>query len=85
VQNQPGAHVVLQRNDRTRPPEEDLVAAASLAALHSKAKNSVKVTVDYTQRKHVRKRPGAAPGLVFYTHPKSLYVAPAVGANVRQL
>jgi predicted ribosome quality control (RQC) complex YloA/Tae2 family protein len=79
VQNQPGAHVILQRNDRERPPEEDLVAAASLAALHSKAKNSAKVTVDYTQRKHVRKRPGAAPGLVFYTHPKSLYVEPAVG------
>jgi predicted ribosome quality control (RQC) complex YloA/Tae2 family protein len=76
VQNQPGAHVILQRNDRTEPPQEDLVMAASLAALHSKAKNSPKVTVDYTQRKHVRKRPGAAPGLVFYTHPKSLFVTP---------
>jgi predicted ribosome quality control (RQC) complex YloA/Tae2 family protein len=77
VQNQPGAHVILQRNDRTPPPEKDITAAAALAALHSKARNSPKVTVDYTQRKYVRKRPGAAPGLVFYTHPKSLYVAPA--------
>jgi predicted ribosome quality control (RQC) complex YloA/Tae2 family protein len=76
VQNQPGAHVILQRSDRSSPPNEDVVAAASLAALHSKAKNSPKVTVDYTQRKYVRKRPGAAPGLVFYTHPKSLYVSP---------
>ena len=77
VQNQPGAHVILQRHDRQAPPQEDLVAAAALAALHSKAKNSPKVTVDYTQRKYVRKRPGAAPGLVFYTHPKSIFVAPA--------
>lgn len=77
VQNQPGAHVILQRHDRTPPPESDITAAAALAALHSKAKQSPKVTVDYTQRKYVRKRPGAAPGLVFYTHPKSTYVAPS--------
>ncbi|HLI96688.1 MAG TPA: NFACT RNA binding domain-containing protein [Candidatus Baltobacteraceae bacterium] len=76
VQNQPGAHVILQRHDREEPPDEDVLAAASLAALHSKAKNSPKVTVDYTQRKYVRKRPGAAPGLVFYTHPKSVHVEP---------
>lgn len=77
VQGQPGAHVILQRGDKSEPPPEDLRIAAALAALHSKAKNSPKVTVDYTQRKHVRKRPGAAPGLVFYTHPKSLLVEPS--------
>lgn len=77
VQNQPGAHVILQRHDREQPPDDDVMTAACLAALHSKAKNSPKVTVDYTHRKYVRKRPGAAPGLVFYTHPKSVYVSPA--------
>jgi predicted ribosome quality control (RQC) complex YloA/Tae2 family protein len=77
VQNQPGAHVILSRGDKEQPPQEDLVTAASLAALHSKAKNSPKVTVDYTLRKYVRKRPAAAPGLVFYTHPKTLLVVPA--------
>lgn len=76
VQNQPGAHVILQRDDRARPPESDVLAAAALAALHSKAKTSPKVTVDYTLRKYVRKRPSAAPGLVFYTNPKSVYVSP---------
>jgi predicted ribosome quality control (RQC) complex YloA/Tae2 family protein len=76
VQNQPGAHVILQRDDKMPAPEEDVLAAASLAALHSKAKNSPKVTVDYTQRKFVRKRPSSAPGLVFYTQPKSVYVEP---------
>ena len=83
VQNQPGAHVILQRDDRTPPPQEDLLAAAALAALHSKAKNSAKVTVDYTQRKHVRKRPAAAPGLVFYTRPQSLVVSPRQPAELR--
>jgi predicted ribosome quality control (RQC) complex YloA/Tae2 family protein len=78
VQGQPGAHVVLQRDDKTPPPREDILAAASIAAFHSKAKESPKVAVDYTQRKHVRKRPAAAPGLVFYTHPKSVLVSPAI-------
>ena len=77
VQNQPGAHVILQRDDREVPAQEDVLTAAALAALHSKAKQSPKVTVDYTERKHVRKRPSAAPGLVFYTRPRSVRVEPA--------
>ena len=81
VQNQPGAHVILQRDDKTPAPQSDIATAASLAAFHSKAKNSSKVTVDYTQRKHVRKRPAAAPGLVFYTHPKSVLVEPSDAAE----
>ena len=83
VQNQPGAHVILQRDDRAQPPQDDVLAAAALAALHSKAKTSPKVTVDYTQRKHVRKRPSAAPGLVFYTNPKSVYVSPSAPAELQ--
>jgi predicted ribosome quality control (RQC) complex YloA/Tae2 family protein len=82
VRNQPGAHVILQRDDKLPPPQEDIEAAASLAALHSKAKNSPKVTVDYTQRKHVRKRPSAAPGLVFYTHSKSVLVEPGTPKSI---
>jgi len=81
VQNQPGAHVILQRDDKAPPSHDDILAAAALAAVHSKAKNSPKVTVDYTQRKHVRKRPSAAPGLVFYTHPKSVHVQPSEPIN----
>lgn len=73
---QPGAHVILQRDDRCDPPDEDILVAAQLAALHSKGSSSAKVTVDYTHRKHVRKRPNAAPGLVFYTNAKSLLVEP---------
>lgn len=76
ARNTPGAHVILQRGDRAPPPAEDLELAASLAAYFSRAKESPKVNVDYTLRKHVRKRPSAAPGLVFYTEAKTLIVAP---------
>ncbi|MHB8433788.1 MAG: NFACT RNA binding domain-containing protein [Candidatus Tyrphobacter sp.] len=72
----PGAHVILARDDRSEPPAEDLELAAALAAAHSKARESVAVTVDYTQRKHVRKQPNAPPGLVFYTEATSIVVAP---------
>jgi predicted ribosome quality control (RQC) complex YloA/Tae2 family protein len=76
VQGQPGAHAIVQRDDRNEPPEADIAAAARLAAYHSKARESTGVAVDYTQRKHVRKRPGAAPGLVFYTDYKTIVVDP---------
>jgi predicted ribosome quality control (RQC) complex YloA/Tae2 family protein len=77
VQGQPGAHAVLARDDKQRPPDADLGVAAALAAFHSKAKASPHVAVDYTARKFVRKRPAAAPGLVFYTNPTTLIVKPA--------
>ena len=78
TQNIPGAHVILQRDDRKSPPAADVYAAAALAALHSKGKTSPKVMVDYTLRKHVRKRPASPPGLVFYTNAQSLYVEPEI-------
>jgi predicted ribosome quality control (RQC) complex YloA/Tae2 family protein len=77
TQGIPGAHVILARDDRAEPPEADIQTAASLAALYSKAKGSAKVAVDYTLRKHVRKQQNAPPGLVWYTHPKTVVVAPA--------
>lgn len=76
AQNIPGAHVILQRDDRTVPSDEDVTQAASLAAFYSKAKNSAKVTIDYTERKHVRAQKDAAPGLVWYTNPRTVVVEP---------
>lgn len=73
----PGAHVILSRSDRSAVPEEDLLAAASLAAYYSKARESLSVPVDYTPRKHVRKQRAAAPGLVWYTHAKTILARPA--------
>ena len=80
AQKIPGAHVILQRDDKLAPPAEDLQEAAALAAYYSKARDTAKVLVDYTQRKHVRKQPAAPPGLVFYTTSKSILVEPKAPA-----
>ena len=77
AQNVPGAHVILQRDDREAPPEEDVARAAALAAFYSKAKSSTKVPIDYTERKYVRAQRDAPPGLVWYTNPRTLVVEPA--------
>lgn len=79
AQNIPGAHVILQRDDRTEPPLDDVRRAASLAAFYSKAKASTKVPIDYTERKHVRAQRDAPPGLVWYTNPRTLVVEPEAG------
>ncbi len=76
AQNIPGAHVILQRDDRSDPPPDDVHRAAALAAFHSKAKASTKVPIDYTERKHVRAQRDAPPGLVWYTNPRTLVVEP---------
>lgn len=76
AQRIPGAHVILARDDRTTAPEQDLASAASLAAFYSRAKTSSSVPVDYTLRKHVRKQHEAPPGLVWYTHAKTIVAEP---------
>jgi predicted ribosome quality control (RQC) complex YloA/Tae2 family protein len=77
AQNVPGAHVILQRDDRSEPPTDDIERAASLAAYFSKARASAKVAIDYTLRKHVRAQRDAPPGLVWYTHPRTIMAEPA--------
>ncbi len=76
AQNIPGAHVILQRDDRSAAPEADIERAAELAAFYSKAKNAPKVPIDFTERKFVRAQRNAPPGLVWYTHPRTLTVVP---------
>jgi predicted ribosome quality control (RQC) complex YloA/Tae2 family protein len=73
----PGAHVILQRDDRDEPPADDIERAASLAAYFSKARANAKVAIDYTLRKYVRAQRDAPPGLVWYTHPQTITVSPA--------
>jgi predicted ribosome quality control (RQC) complex YloA/Tae2 family protein len=76
AQNIPSAHVILQRDDKSEPPVEDLERAASLAAYYSKARSSAKVPIDYTFRKYVRAQKDAPPGLVWYTNPKTIVTEP---------
>jgi predicted ribosome quality control (RQC) complex YloA/Tae2 family protein len=79
AQRVPGAHVILQRDDRGAPSDDDITLAAALAARHSKAQASASVAVDYTMRKHVRKQKDAPPGLVWYTNFKTVIAAPDDG------
>ena len=75
TKNIPGSHTVLVTDGKV-PGEVSLMEAASIAAGHSKAKDSSNVPVDYTIIKNVSKPQGAKPGMVIYTKYKTLYVMP---------
>lgn len=72
----PGSHVVLRWTEEGAPPARDLEEAAVLAALHSKARTSGTVAVDWTRRKYVRKPRNAPPGRVTLINAKTLFVEP---------
>lgn len=87
----PGSHVVVRLSagcqgagapkaagpsPETAMPARTLTEAALLAAYFSKARQSSKVPVDYTLRRHVRKPRGARPGMVVYTDQRTLFVTP---------
>jgi predicted ribosome quality control (RQC) complex YloA/Tae2 family protein len=72
-----GAHVILRWGDRDRnPPRRDLIEAALLAALNSRARTSGTVPVDWTRRKHVRKPRNAPAGTVIPDRVSTLFVEP---------
>ena len=60
------------------PSKEELFEAAAIAAWHSKGSSSENVPVDYTRVKYVKKPAGSKPGMVIFTHNKTLYVDPAL-------
>ncbi len=75
VRDLPGSHVILRRLQRDSKVTEDMILqAAKVAAAQSKAKPGTKVTVSYTEKKNVKKIPGAPMGMVSLTKEKSLYV-----------
>lgn len=71
----PGSHTIIVTEGR-EPDEETILFAASLAAAHSKAKDSGKAPVDYTKVRYVSKPQGAKPGMVIYVNQKTLFVEP---------
>ncbi|MBO8127466.1 MAG: NFACT family protein [Firmicutes bacterium] len=75
IKDQPGSHVILKTSGRG-PSEEEIITAARLAATYSKAYQSRKVEIDYTQRKNVWKPKGAKPGMVLYKNYQTLVVEP---------
>ncbi|HET9131017.1 MAG TPA: NFACT RNA binding domain-containing protein, partial [Terriglobia bacterium] len=72
-----GSHVVIRNPQKDKePPENVLTKAAQLAAYFSQARNSSKVEVHYTRRKHVSKPRKSKPGLVRLLEFKSIAVEP---------
>ncbi|HSJ58399.1 MAG TPA: NFACT family protein [Anaerolineae bacterium] len=71
----PGAHVIARAPTGELPPDA-AERAAELAAYFSQHRGEPYVEVDYTRRRHVRRIPGAAPGLVTYGEERTLRVVP---------
>ncbi|WP_027398285.1 Rqc2 family fibronectin-binding protein [Anaerovorax odorimutans] len=71
----PGSHVILFTEGKSIS-DNSILEAASLAAYHSKGRNSENVPVDYTKVKYVKKPSGAKPGMVIFTNNKTIYVNP---------
>ncbi len=73
-----GSHCVLVLNGNNIPSNDILIRCAEIAAYHSKGKNSSNVPVDYCEVKFVKKPNKAKPGMVIYTHNKTLNVEPKI-------
>ncbi|MEE0553013.1 MAG: hypothetical protein UDF26_03060, partial [Clostridia bacterium] len=55
---------------------EIIYQVASIAAYHSKGKESQNVPVDFVPIRYVKKPSGAKPGMVIFTHNTTVYVDP---------
>lgn len=74
TKNIPGSHVIIKNYGNL--PDKTLEEGALLAAFYSKAKDSTKVPVDYTEIRNVHKPSGSKPGMVIYYTNKTVYVDP---------
>jgi predicted ribosome quality control (RQC) complex YloA/Tae2 family protein len=75
VQAAPGAHVLIRTSgEPEKVPQRTLIEAAQIAARWSRLRTQGAADVDYTRAKYVRKRKGDRPGMVYYTHQKTLTV-----------
>jgi predicted ribosome quality control (RQC) complex YloA/Tae2 family protein len=76
VKDAPGSHVILTSRTIAELASPDLLYCASLAALHSRLKNSAKAEVIYTDVKNVFRVKGGALGQVTVRNYKTLIVEP---------
>lgn len=75
IQKYAGSHTVIIA-DKKEITETAILEAASIAAYHSKGKESSSVAVDYTFVKNVKKPAGVKPGKVIYNTYNTIYVTP---------
>ena len=82
VKNTPGSHVILRLESEKEPSEEDILLSASAAVFFSKAKDSGKVPVDFTEVKNVKKPKGTPTGFVTYSGERTVYVSSEPFKNI---
>lgn len=70
----PGSHVIVSAFDI---PDKTLEEAAIIAGFYSKGKDSLKVPVDYTKVKELKKPNGSKPGMVIYHTNKTIIINPS--------
>ncbi len=76
VKNYHGSHVLLKAEQGREFQNADLEAAASFAAYYSEVKESVKVEVDYTKARYIKKPNGSKPGFITYKNYTTVIVEP---------
>ena len=86
AKNAPGSHVIvkLKPDDRelTDVPDRVFEEAASIAAFYSSQRNAPKVEIDYTQRKQLKRPPGANAGYVIYHTNYSMMAEPVLPSGI---
>ena len=70
----PGSHVIVSAFD---VPNKTLEEAAIIAGFYSKGKDSLKIPVDYTKVKELKKPNGSKPGMVIYHTNKTIIINPS--------
>ena len=82
TKNAPGSHTVVMSRGQDIP-DATKNEAAQLAVLHSSQARGVKVAVDYTEVKNIRKTGDLKPGMVLYEQYETAYITPEPGLAQR--
>ena len=84
AQEIPGSHVVLKVSEATGAEEEDLQAAADLAAYFSRGRGNGTVAVVSTATCHLQRIPGAGAGVVRFRESRVLWGRPEAAVSLLQ-
>ena len=73
IKDLPGSHVLILGNNN-KVPEDVLLFAAKLSGFYSKSSIGDKVSIDYCEKRFVKKIKKSKPGNVTYTNNKTIDV-----------
>ena len=78
VSGDSGSHIILHHPDGDKPQKDIVRKAASIAAWHSKSRNSKNVFVTYSLAKFVKKEKGTPKGTVYVKNSKKIKIKPCI-------